>query len=249
MDLHPMATGSGVAFAMLPPHPRQPNPPPALLLLASAAADTLGTEPYSLVGRHLHTQGWNVFSLDLPCHGADQRPDEPAGLAGWAARSARGEDLVAAFRQQVDAVVAHLVAAGLAGRFAAAGTSRGGFLAFHAAAGNPRLQAVAGFAPVTDLLALSEFAGQETNPLVHRLALGQALGPLADRAAWITIGNADARVDSARAVAFAQGLVQAALAGSLPPRVTLQLLPTPGHASYPEWHQQAAAWLRLQLEG
>jgi pimeloyl-ACP methyl ester carboxylesterase len=234
---------SDASFAMLPAHAGKPAP--TLLLLAMAGADTLCTEPYCRVGRLLHAQGWNVVSLDLPCHGADRRAGEPTELAGWAARVKAGEDIVAAFQKRVNDVVGHLVTTGVTdpARIAAAGTSRGGFMAFHAAAGNPLIRAVAAFSPVTDLVALSEFAGQENNPLATRLALVNAAEALAGRAVWITIGNADERVGTDKAVTFAEALKNAALAQKLTPRVTLRVLPTPGHSSLPEWHDDAALWL------
>lgn len=238
----PGATPSGVTFAMLPP--QAGGPAPTLLLFAMAGADTLITEPYCRTGRLLHAQGWNVVSLDLPCHGADGRQGEPPELAGWAARTKAGEDIVAAFQKRVNDVVEHLAATGIAdpARIAAAGTSRGGFMAFHAATGNPHIRAVAGFAPVTDLLALSEFVGQETNPLVQRLALINAAPQLADCAVWITIGNADTRVDTDKAVAFARALTADGRARSLACDVTLRVVPTPGHSSSDEWHDEAAEW-------
>ena len=229
---------SGEAFRMMP-H-QIGGPAPTLLLFAMAATDTLTTEPYCRVGRLLHAQGWNVVSLDLPCHGDDRRPGEAKELAGWAARIKAGEDIVASFQKRVNDVVEHLVATGIAApaRIVAAGTSRGGFMAFQAAAGNPRIRAVAAFSPVTDLLALSEFSRQERNPLVKRLALIPAADKLADRAAWIMIGNADERVGTDKAVAFAGAL----------PRLTLRVLPTPGHSSLPEWHDEAANWLLNTLK-
>jgi dienelactone hydrolase len=251
-EVHSRKTAAGTAFAMLPS--AAASPAPTLLLFAMADADTLTIEPYCRIGRLLQAQGWNVVSLDLPCHGADRRPDEPAELAGWAARTKAGDDIVAGFRNRVNDVVEHLVAANIAdpARIAAAGTSRGGFMAFQAAAGNPRIRAVAAFAPVTDLTALSEFAGQDGNPLVNRLALSNAADKIAGRAAWITIGNSDARVGTDKAVAFAKAVTDAAAAHGLLPRVTLRVPPTPGHASLPEWHDEAAAWLSnavMSLDG
>ncbi len=238
----PSRTPAGVAFAKL--STQSGGPAPTLLLFALAGADTLSTEPYCRVGRLLHAQGWNVVSLDLPCHGADRRAGEPPELAGWAARLKAGEDIVAAFRTQVNDVLDHLIMTEVAdpARLAAAGTSRGGFMAFQAAAGSPRIRAVSAFSPVTDLTALSEFSGQETNPLVQRLALVNAADQLADRAAWITIGNADARVGTDRAVAFARALATAALARGTAADVSLRVQPTPGHGGDPRWHEEAAKW-------
>jgi len=241
-----VCTASGTRYGLMQPSHSAAS---TLLLLAGPAGDALTIGPYCRAGMLLHQQGWNVVSLDLPCHGADRRPGEPEGLSGWAARLAAGEDIAADFQRRVNDVLAHLAASGLAdpGRLAAAGTSRGGFMAFHAAAGNPGIRAVAGFAPVTDLLALSEFRGLETNPLANRLALVNAADALADRAAWITIGGQDERVSTEKAIAFARALSAASQKRLLACDVTLRILATPGHASFPDWHDDAAAWLRDAL--
>lgn len=236
-------TLEGTAYAMLSPPAK--GPAPTLLLFATTGESTLATEPYRRVGVLLHAQGWNVVSLDLPCHGAQLRKGEPPELAGWAARTARGEDIAAELCARVDKVLDHLVKSRVADpdRIAAAGTSRGGFMAFQAAAANPRIRAVVGFAPVTDLLASTEFAELKSNALARQLALVNVAEKLADRAAWITIGNQDGRVGTDRATAFAKALTRAAKKRKLRARVKLQVLPVSGHTSLPEWYDQAAAWL------
>ena len=110
-------------------------------------------------------------------------------------------------------------------------------------AADGRIRAVAAFAPLTDLLVLREFAGQEANPLVQRLALAYSAQALADCAAWITIGNADERVDTDKVVAFTRTLVAAARLRGLLCNVSVHLLPVMGHASFPEDHDNAAHWL------
>jgi acetyl esterase/lipase len=236
-----VATAAGTAFAMLPP--QVGGPAPTLLLFAMGGWDTLTTEPYCRVGRLLYAQGWNVVSLDLPSHGADVRPGEPE-IVGWVARLKQGEDVVASFRLRVNDVIEHLITAGIAdpSRIAAAGTSRGGFMAFHVAADNPRICAIAAFAPLTDLLALTEFAGQESNPLVQRLALIHTAEAVADRAAWIIIGNADTRVGTEHAIAYARAIANASQARSLGCEVTLRVESAPGHMGLSEWHDLAADW-------
>lgn len=235
-------------YAVMPLH--GDGPAPTLLLLGMAGADALATEPYCRVGRLMHAQGSNVVSLDLPCHGADRRPGEkrvPTELADWARRIATGEDIVAAFQARMKDVVEHLISTGSAdpARIAAAGISHGGFMALHAGAVDQRIRAIIAFSPVTDLLALSEFAGLEQTPLASRLARANATEPLADRAIWISIGKADTRVDTRKAVASAEAVREAAAVRGLPPRVTLRLLDTPGHAGVPESYDEAATWLMV----
>ena len=232
-------TAIGTEFHMLAP---ARDAAPTLLLFAMAGKDTLVTEPHCCVGRILHGQGWNVVSLDLPCHGLDRRSGETPEIVGWAARMAAGEDIVASFRQRVNDILEHLVQAGVADpdRIAAAGTSRGGFMAFHAAAGNPCIRAVAAFSPVANLLALTEFKGLQDNVVVRRSALLNLVAPLADRAAWVTMGNADTRVDTDKTLAFVRALTVAAPKHD----ITLHLLPVPRHTSRPEWHESAAVWFQ-----
>ncbi len=243
MLVQAQTTASGVTFAHLPY--QAASPAPTLLLFTMSGVDTLSVEPYCRVGHGLHAEGWNVVSLDLPCHGQDQRAGEPKQLEGWAARTRQGEDFVAPFQKRVNEVIRELIDTRIAdpARIAAAGTSRGGFMAFQAALGNPDIRAVVAFAPVTDLRALSEFKGQADNPLVQRLALLPHAKHLAERATWIIIGNADDRVDSAKAMAFADALAAAKPTPQLRGDTRFRLTTTAGHTTLPEWHDEAAQWL------
>jgi S-formylglutathione hydrolase FrmB len=230
---------------------RQPVYPgaPTLLLLALSLHEALAVKPYCLVGDQLHAQGWNIASLDLSGHGEAARPGEPGGLSTWAARLAAGDDLVAEFQERATAVLDHLVASGAADRWAlaAAGTSRAGYMAFQLAAADSRVRAVAAFAPVTDLRALSEFASAQDDPRIIALNLTHQAPALANRATWISIGNADDRVGSFCAIAFTQALIAASRQKNQTVDHSLLLRPTPGHMSEPGWHTEAADWLALNL--
>ena len=226
------------------------GPAPTLLLLASGARQTLTTEPYCHVGVLLHREGWNVLSMDPPCHGADEREGEPAGLEGWAWRVAAGEDVGATFARQAAEVINYVVHEGLADpdRLTAAGTSRGGYMAFRAAAGCPTIRAVAGFAPVTDPGVLTEFREIAGDPRVEAMGLERSCESLADRAVWLTIGSQDDRVGTDRAIDFALGVTAACRRKRIPSQVELHVLPEPGHVSKTEWYSDAASWLRRVSE-
>lgn len=235
-------TAFGTSYAIYPVH--SVDPAPTLLLFAMSDKDTLATKPYCVVGRLLHDRGWNVVSIDLPCHGMDQRPNEPKELNGWAFRIAEGEEITADFQMRVIDVIQHLVGAGLSDpqRIAAAGTSRGGFMAFHAAAVNPQIRAVAGFSPVTDLAALTEFAGMENNPIVEKLALTQSADLLEGRNAWIYIGCKDKRVGTEKAASYALALCEAGC------KTSYREMQTPGHVSLTDWHSDAALWFQMTVQ-
>jgi len=240
-----LKTHAGTTYYMLPAP--ADGPLPTLLLFAMGGGDTLVTEPYCDVGRLLTGRGWNVVSLDLPCHGDDAPADEVNALTCWATRIGNGEDIAAEFTARVNDVVAHIVDVGIADpqRIAVAGTSRGGFMAFHAAAANPTIRAVAAFAPVTDLIALSEFAGLDDNDLVKRLALKQRANAFVSKLTWITIGNSDERVGTDRVIEFSRSITS--VRGDGPAQTTLLVLPAPGHTSLPEWHDWAAGWLHANV--
>lgn len=237
------ATPNGTSFALIQ---AARVPAPTLLVCALDAETTLTRDPYGHTGGVLHPKGWNVIALDLPCHGTDQRDGEPAQLDGWRYRVERGENIVTGWRRRVDDVLAYLVDAGIAepGAFVAEGTSRGGYMACQAAAGNPAIRAVAAYSPVTDLRALREFDGMDDNTLAQQLSLVNVADALADRPLWIVIGSQDTRVGTGDAIAFARRVTAVAGESNQDGKVTLHVMPTKGHSSTNAAHDEAAAWIR-----
>jgi dienelactone hydrolase len=241
-------TAAGERYGLWGPAPA--GPAPLLLILANSIEGTLGDPYFRQCGNQLAARGWLCASLDLPCHGREQRPGEAEGLAGWRQRADAGENFVAETQRRLTALLDHLVAEGRAapGKIAVCGTSRGGFLALHFAAAEPRVSCVAAFAPVTDLLVLREFHGAERNALVPALAVSKQARRLAERPVWITIGDRDARVDTDRAIGLARAITATALARGLQPAVELHVLPEPkGHTTPRGAPEQAAAWMAQQL--
>lgn len=241
-------TPAGVRFGVFGKAPSQPAP---TLVVLALDLERMAQQPvYSEIGKRLAQQGWLTATLDPPCHGEDLRDDEPAELAGWAARLTRGENFIEPFVARARAVLDELVARGWTdpARVAAAGTSRGGFLALQLAAAEPRVQAVVGFAPVTELGALREFQGLPADATAA-LDVGRLAPPLARRAVWLTIGNHDERVSTAACIRAAQAVASAAVAegSATPPRVWLEVQPSAGHAVPEGAHARAAEWLARQV--
>jgi dienelactone hydrolase len=226
------------------------NGPAPTLFVFQGDIETAMREPlYTSVARLLAPSGWLGVILDAPAHGEDHQPDEPKELSAWSWRVDHGRDLAGGFVKKSRAVLDHLIAEKRTdpSRIAAAGTSRGGFLAFHFAAAEPRIRAVGGISPVTELRALREFNDSTQPRAADALALKTLVPRLVGRPVWISIGNHDTRVDTDAAIALSRALVVAAPADAAKIPVELIVNAVPGHRSTEQDHKLLAAWLLEQF--
>jgi dienelactone hydrolase len=249
LPLRVLQTPSGVPFGVFGAKPAAPAP--TLLIFATAVADMDRNRIYSEAGRLLAKHGWLAVAIDPPCHGADQRPDEPPQLAGWAHRVKAGQDLVGPYTRRCREVLDTLIAEGYtdAGQVATCGTSRGGFCALHFAAFEPRVRAVAAVSPVTNLLALSEFAGV-TPEQVRSINVPALSDRLAGRPIWLSIGNHDPRVSTEDCIAASRALAAAGrkrLGENGVAPVELVVGPSKGHSAIENAYGLAAEFLRKQV--
>lgn len=230
---------------------RATYPAPTLFIFASDIKATLDNPYFRQCGDALSEQGYLCVSLDLPGHGVDQREGEPGALGTWRTRSDGGEDFIAPFTARVRVVLDHLIATGASdpARIAACGTSRGGFMALHAAAADPRVKAVAAFAPVTNLMALREFGGAKNTEHVATLSLLANAEKFAGRAVWLIIGDRDDRVSTDDAIAFARRATAISLEKTEAADVTLLVIPEPkGHTTPQGAPELAATWIAERLK-
>ena len=243
-----LKTGDGTRFGVFS---EQPAVPAATLFIFASSIDEMGNDPkryYTQTGHDLAKDGWVYVVLDIPCHGDDHKDGEPAALMGWAHRVKAGQDLMGPFVKRCSTVLDHLIAEGYTdpNRVAASGTSRGGFCALHFAAGEPRVRAVTGVAPVTNPLALSEFAGV-TEEQAKSINIDSLTDRLAGRIVWLSIGNDDARVSTDDCVRLARKLVAATR--KLKPEmkvapVELIVGPSEGHRAIDDSYPLEAQFLR-----
>lgn len=247
--VHDLATPAGIRFAII--GEKGAKPAPTLFFFAGAAKATLLSNDYAKCGHHLMKDGVLLVGIDIPAHGDDVRKDEPpGGINGWRYRLEKGEDPIRPFTKKVSEVLDYLVKEGYSDpkRVGAAGTSRGGFIASHVAAADVRFQTIVEFAPVTDLLAVSEFKGLEKHAMTTGLHVSQLADKLAGRSFWFCIGNNDERVSTDETIAFTRKLVRAAAAKKAKLDVFLAVTPTPGHSIHKTAHDEAAVWLRERLQ-
>jgi dienelactone hydrolase len=229
------------------------SPKPVVVVIAHDFGVMRSQPVYTESAGLLVARGYLAVVVEPPCHGEDAKPGEPPQIDGWRHRLERGQDLIGPFTARCTAALDHLVACKAIdpGRVAATGTSRGGFLAFHLAAAEPRVRAVAASAPVADLLMLREFAGPAGRDAAAALSLTKLAPRLAGRPAWVGIGNYDLRVDTDSVIGFTRALVRegAKKAGKTDPIVPVELVvgPTGGHTKVDRAGELMADWLARQL--
>ncbi len=226
------------------------KPAPILFALGGTIESILKSAYFRQCGNELADSGYRTVSIDIPCHGEQCPKGQPCGLGGWSYRAAKGEDFVAESNKRLSRVLDHLIKTGVADpeRIVSSGTSRGGFLAIHFAAFDKRVKCALGFAPVTDLAALSEFRKTKEHPLVKKLSLAEQADNLAGRPVWIIIGDQDERVSTRAAYEVAHRITEASRKKKLPSRVQLHIMPEPrGHTTPHGASKMAAEWILSHL--
>ncbi len=230
--LQVLQTPAGTKFGVIGEVPE--HPAPTLFVIGMSLGEMRSEPAYTEIARLLSVHGYGAYVLEPPCHGRDRRGDEPSELDCWAARIEAGRDLLGPFVEGAVDVLDYLVAEGHVdpGSIAAVGMSRGGFCAMHLAAVEPRIRAVAALSPVTELMALREFAENRRPDLARELDVSGLAGRLAGRAVWVSINREDDRVDAEACRRAAEALGAELVVGD-----------AEGHSTIEGAHGLAAGWL------
>ena len=239
-------TQENVPFGLIGKVGKAPAP---TLIVFTHGLDVMRREPvYTEVAEMMSRRGWISVVIEPPCHGEDTRAGEPPQLAGWRYRLERDVSFMPTFIAKARSILDFLIKERVADpeRLAIYGVSRGGFLAFHFAAAEPRLKAVAAISPVAKLLVLREFADTSRKDKFESLDIARLAPKLAGRAVWLSIGNNDARVNTDDSIAFTRAVVRASARPDKPDEIIpVELLvgPTAGHSKIDRAHELLAEWL------
>ena len=228
-----------VVSLLSPVHGRLARDPALLLTFAAGREGSLFNAPYKHTAEAFLEAGHRALSFDFVGHG--ERIDRfGPGIDGLRnSLVLGGVDPFSVFAEDARAVIDTCVGRGLVrpGRIAASGTSRGGYLALYLLAHEPRVAAVAGFAPVTDWRVLAEFKDDIERPEVIALAMSRCAAQMAGRSVFLTIGRNDLRVGTDTCTALHEIL---AAAGT---EVEFALTDDPGHQMGMAGYERGAAWL------
>jgi dienelactone hydrolase len=240
-------TDSGIRFGIWPGKPGRPAP--TLIFFGGAIEEMLNDDYQRQCGNILADKGYITVLIDGPCEGREIRPGEPGGLEGWRYRLEHGDDFVPEVNARASELLDYLIARGYTDpdRIAACGISRGGFLAMHFAASEPRVRCAAVYCPVINLGTLQLwFKGAEQDPLVRSLDLMESADKLVGKPLWIVVGDQDRPVDTDYVIAFARKISR--LSGQNA-RVELHVIAEPGgHTTPAGSDEKSAAWISQQFE-
>ena len=228
-----------------PPEGKLAADPALVLTFAMDRATSLSARPYCFAAEYFLEQGHRAASFDLPAHG-DRIDARGSAIEGMRNRFVAGDYPFAGFVEDGKAVIDECIKRGLAkpGRIAVAGTSRGGYMALRLLAGDRRVAAGAGFAPVTDWRELREFAADKDRADVAALQLANFIPGMLGKQVYVAIGKTDTRVGTRRCQEFVDALTKASSdAGGKAASVEFHLTDDGGHSCGEEWYDRGRRFL------
>lgn len=227
------------------------GPLPAIFYFTSTARESLTVDPFNQPVNFLSDQKLRIFSLTLPGHGLGT--ENTHAFMHWANSLASGHDIITRFVHQCSLALDFLLEKEYIqpDQIAAAGLSRGAFIAFHFASQDPRVKTILGFSPLTQLDQSSYFKELENHPVVKSLSVDTLIPTLARCKIRCYIGNRDTLVGTENCFHFIQGLTEEAFQHknrSLP--IELIIYPSIGHKGHgtpPHIFRDGTDWLKTQL--
>lgn len=224
---------------------------PALFYFALAGDVSLNQEPFNQPVTLLKEQRLRIFSMTLPGHGPGL--DNHHALPLWLKQLHAGHNIVNSFVQQCIEAIDFLIQQGYIDerQIAAAGLSRGAFMAAQLGAADDRIKTILGYAPLTRLDTVAEFKTLGHHPLIEELALINNVERLIHKKVHFFIGNRDILVETDACYAFIRALTEAAYTHHhRSPPIELTIYPSIGHKGHgtpPEIFRAGTEWLKEKL--
>lgn len=228
---------------------------PAFFYFALSGRESLELHPYSQPARSVADTHLRVFSFTIPGH--EPGFNKVHAMQYWAEQMAQGEYLLEEFFERVVQAIHWLMEQKIVDpeHIGVGGLSRGGFIATHIAAKIPQIHAVLGFAPLTELMQLKEFA---PFPSLQRRASELDLTHLVDRLTHVRhfrfyMGNLDTWVGTDACYHFIRLLAKKGHEKhARHQKVELMLTQSighKGHGTHPQTFEQGALWIKKILSG
>ncbi len=209
------------------------GPLPSFFYFALSGQDSLCTDPYNQIVQFLHGQMIRVFSMTLPAH--ESNLPASSAIKTWAEDYLASRDPIEDFLQKFFIATEFAIKNHFVNplKLAIGGLSRGGFIALHAAARDPRFRFILPLAPITELDKIHEFASMQDHPAIRALNVNLLKQNLWNRTIRFHIGNHDSLVDTKACFHFAMNLVEEAAHHNLrSPQIEFFTHPSIGHKGH-----------------
>ncbi len=226
------------------------GPLPAFLYFSLSGPDSLSLEPYNLPVTNMEGDNIRIFSISLPYH---DDYDKREVVSMWAHEIQDGKDFITPFIESAQQAIDELIEEDVIDpdHLAVGGLSRGSFIATHLAAREPRIKALVGFAPLTQLKVSTSFKELHNAPLLEQLSIFRLKEQLKNTAIRYYIGNRDTMVQTTACYEFVRELTDFVYdSGTRSPQVELILSPSigyKGHGTSQEKFEDGAHWIKTQL--
>lgn len=231
--------------------PLKEEPLPAIFYFALSGEESLQLDPYNQPVMFLSDASIHIFSFTLPYHGKGFINAE--AMAHWANAFSKNTPFLENFLNQVIENIHYLIEKKYVdpSKLAAAGLSRGGFMATQLAAREPLIKYILGYAPLTEPAYMEDFKGLGSKETVSVWSLNNIVDKVYNRDVRFYMGNRDIRVGTELCFNFIKNLTEEAYSkGIRSPPIELILFPSIGHKGHgtpPYIFKAGADWLKEKL--
>jgi len=231
--------------------PLTEGPLPVLFYFALSGEESLSLDPFNQPITHILDTPIRKISFTLPFHGAGYINSQTMHL--WAEELKNNPNFLNVFYQQVLDSIEFLIQQEVINpnHMAVAGLSRGGFIATHIAALEPRIRTILGFAPLTAFDLMTDFKDTKIPEHIKKMALVHLVDQLVCKEVRFYIGNHDLRVGTRSCFTFIEALTEACVQkGVRSPPVSLIIYPSIGHKGHgtpPQIFEEGTEWVKSRL--
>ncbi len=221
---------------------------PTFFYFALSGEESLSLEPINRPAANFKDENVRVFSVTLPFH--EEGYDPVNAMHQWAESFENSSEFMASFIERTLQMIKILIREGCIDeeRFAVGGLSRGGFIAAQIAAREPKVGALLGYSPLTDLRKLDSFHKIQNFDHTEPYELIHLIPQLIRHPLRFYIGNRDVRVKTRSAFEFIEALSNYAYEqGIRSPSAELILYPSIGHKGHgtpPEIFDLGTEWIK-----
>lgn len=224
---------------------------PTFFYFALSGEESLALDPFNQPVNFLGDAPIRRVSFTLPYHGGELSNTEAVNQ--WGVQLLKGHDWLTPFLADAQKNIIDLIDDGYVDpeKMAVGGLSRGGFIATHLAALEPRIKTILGFAPLTQIGWMQDWRHQADVNLAKSYDLIHVVNKLPGRNLRYYIGNRDLRVGTSACYEFIDQLADYSYHnGFRSPPVEMIITPSVGHKGHgtlPHIFHEGADWIKSQL--